>query len=215
MELAEMKLFAACIVATLLAAIPAAAQRGPGASFAIVNRTQTVVRELYATPSGNANWGQNRLDGRNGNPTSLAPGARMTVRRRGESECNFDLRVVFANGRSEERKGVNVCAMEEVSIGTPSAATNAATGKAPDDASFRLFNRAAVPVTEVYATPSGAGNWGQNRLDHDQLAPDHDHMFALPHDGNCIYDLRVVFADKRSMERKRTNLCRVAELPVP
>jgi hypothetical protein len=215
MELAGMKLLAVCLMATLLAAMPAAAQRGPGASFSIVNRTQTVVRELYATPSGNANWGQNRLDGRNGNPTSLAPGAHMTVRRRGETECNFDFRVVFATGRSEERKGVNVCAMEEVSIGTASTATDTATGKAPDDPSFRLFNRAAVPVTEVYATPSGAGNWGQNRLDSGQLAPDHAQMLALPHDGNCIYDLRVVFADKRSMERKRTNLCRVAELPVP
>ena len=211
-----MKLFAVAIVATLLAAVPAAAQRAAGASFTIVNRTQTVVRELYATPSGSANWGQNRLDGRSGNPTSLAPGARMTVRRRGETECNFDLRVVFAKGQSEDRKGVNVCAMEEVAIGKPAAAAaDTNTGKAPDDRSFRLFNRSAVPVTEVYATPSGAGNWGQNRLDSGQLAPDHNHMFALPHDGNCIYVLRVVFADKRSMERKRTNLCRVAELPVP
>jgi hypothetical protein len=215
MEIAGMKSFAIAILATLLVAAPAAAQRASGPSFTIVNRTQTVVHELFATPSGNANWGQNRLDGRNGNPSSLAPGARMTVRRRGDNECNFDLRVVFATGRSEERKGINVCAMEEVAIGTANtAATDAATGKAPDDPSFRLFNRAAVPITEVFATPSGAGNWGQNRL-HDQLPPDKTQMVALPHDGNCIYDLRVVFADKRSMERKRANLCRVAELPVP
>jgi hypothetical protein len=213
-----MKFFAVVVVAALLltGAGPATAQRAPGPSFTIVNHTTTPVHELFATPSGNANWGQNRLDGRNGNPSSLPPGARMTVRRRGDNECNFDLRVVFAGGRSEERKGVNVCAMEEVPIGNAGAASNdAATGKAPDDPSFRLFNRAAVPVTEVYATPSGNANWGQNRLDHGALPPDKTQLFALPHDGNCIYDLKVVFADKRSKEQKRANLCRMAELPVP
>jgi hypothetical protein len=222
MEFAGMKSLSAAIAAvSLLAAVlqtagPAAAQRPAVSTFTIVNRTTTVVHELFATPSGNANWGQNRLDGRNGNPSSLAPGARVSVRRRGEDECRFDLRVVFVGGRSEERKGVNVCAVEEVAIGSANAAaTDATTGKAPDDPSFRLFNRAAVPVTELYATPSGAGNWGQNRLDGGGLAPDKTQMFALPHDGNCIYDLKVVFADKRSLERKRTDLCKVAELPVP
>jgi len=206
----------ALFAAALLAAMPALAQRPAVATFTIFNRTTTAVHELFATPSGNGNWGQNRLDGRNGNPSSLAPGARVSVRRRGEDECRFDLRVVFQGGRSEERKGVNVCAMEEVAIGAPGAAANdAKTGKAADDPSFRLFNRSAGPVTEVYATPAGAGNWGQNRLDHGALPPDKTQQFALPHDGNCIYDLRVVFGDKRSLERKRTNLCKVAELPVP
>jgi len=206
----------AVAIAGLLTAAPAVAQRPTASTFTIVNRTTTTVQQLFATPSGNANWGQNRLDGRNGNPSSLAPGARMSVRRRGEDECRFDLRVVFQGGQSEERKGVNVCAMEEVAIGAASAtATDPKTGKAADDPSFRLFNRAAVPVTEVYATPSGAGNWGQNRVSGDGLAPDKTQQFALPRDGNCIYDLRVVFGDKRSLERKRANLCKVAELPVP
>jgi hypothetical protein len=125
---------------------------------------------------------------------------------------------VFQGGRSEERKGVNVCSVEEVAIGAPGAsatATDAKTGKAADDPSFRLFNRSSAPVTEVYATPAGAGNWGQNRVSGGGLSPDKTQQFALPHDGNCIYDLRVVFSDKRSLERKRTNLCKVAELPVP
>ena len=209
---------AALFVMLLVVGGAAFAQRPPvgqAASFTLVNRTSMAVHELFATPSGNANWGQNRLDGRNGNPTSIPPGGSYAVRRRAENECNFDLRVVFADGKREERKGVNVCALEEVTIGTAAAAVDAATGKAADDPSFKLFNRAAVPVTEVYATPAGLGNWGQNRLGPDKLPPDNTRLFALPRDGNCIYDLKVVFADKRSMERKRANLCRVAELPVP
>jgi hypothetical protein len=205
----------ALAAASLLSALPAAAQRPATSTFAVVNRTTTPVQQLFATPSGNANWGQNRLDGRNGNPSSLPPGARVSVRRRGDDECRFDLRVVFQTGHSEERKGINVCAVDEVPIGNATVAGNdPATGKATDDPSFRLFNRAAVPVTEVYATPSGAGNWGQNRLSAG-LPPDKTQQFALPRDGNCIYDVRVIFADKRSLERKRANLCKVAELPVP
>jgi len=210
----------AALSAILLAiAGTAHAQRPPPpgqtTSFTLVNRTPTVIRELFATPAGGTNWGQNRLDGRNGNPGSIPPGGSYAVRRRADNICNFDLRVVFADGKSEERKGVNVCATEEVTIGTAAAGVDTATGKPADDPSFRLFNRAAVPVTEVYATPAGLGNWGQNRLANEKLAPDNTRLFALPRDGNCIYDLRVVFADKRSMERKRTNLCRIAELPVP
>ena len=206
----------AVLLALLLAGSAAAQRPATGqTTFTLVNRTTTVIRELFATPAGLGNWGQNRLDGRNGNPASLAPGASYAVRRRADNTCNFDLRVVFADGKAEERKGVNVCATEEVTIGTAAAAVDTATGKPADDPSFRLFNRAAVPVTEVYATPAGFGNWGKNRLDLEQLAPDKTRLFALPRDGNCIYDLRVVFADKRSKEQKRVNLCRVAELPVP
>jgi hypothetical protein len=211
----------AILFAILLSISGAAhAQRPPPpgqASFTLVNRTPMVIKELFATPGGLGNWGQNRLDGRNGNPNSLAPGASYAVRRRADTMCIFDLRVVFADGKSEERKGVNVCATEEVAIGnaTAPAAVDTATGKPADDASFRLFNRAAVPVTEVYATPSGLGNWGQNRLGATPLPPDTTHSFALPRDGNCIFDIKVVFADKRAKEQKRVNLCRVAQLPVP
>src|SRR5580704_1613138 len=79
------------------------AQRPPPpgqASFTLVNRTTTAIKELFATPSGLGNWGQNRLDGRNGNPTSLAPGASYAVRRRADNNCIFDLKVVFADGKS-------------------------------------------------------------------------------------------------------------------
>jgi hypothetical protein len=214
-----MNLRCLAVLAILLPAVAAHAQRPPPAgqttSFTLVNRTTSVIHELFATPSGLGNWGQNRLDGRNGNPASIAPGGSYAVRRRADNVCNFDLRVVFADGKSEERKGVNVCATEQVTIGTAAAGLDAATGKPADDPSFRLFNRAAVPVTEVFATPAGLGNWGQNRLADAPLPPDNTHLFALPRDGNCIYDLKVVFADKRAKEQKRVNLCRVAELPVP
>ena len=194
-----------------------------------MNHTGQVVRELFVTPAGNANWGQNRLDGRAGRPSSLAPNAGFTVRRPVETNCIFDIKVVLADGKAEERKGLNTCALEEVMIGTATApaagaaggkasagtAGNAATGKAADDPSFKLFNRAAVAINEFYAVPAGITDWGANRLDKSPLPPDQNRAIAMTHDGNCIFDLRVVFADKRAREKKRTNLCRMTELPVP
>jgi hypothetical protein len=185
-------------------------------SFNLVNRGALAIRELFVTSAGNANWGQNRLDGRNGNPVAIAPGASFAVRRRLDTNCIFDIRVVFADGRSEDRRGVNTCAVEDVSIGAAGAAGPLpATGKAADDPSIRLFNRSARPIVEFRAVPSGAAGPGDNRLAGNPLPPDASRAIALPRDGNCIFDLRVVYADGRAQERKRTNLCRIADMPVP
>ena len=210
------------LLATLLC-VAAGPQKGPQgtvSSFTLVNHLPEAVRELFVTPAGDANWGRNRLDGRNGNPTAIAPGASFTVRRPADTNCIFDMRVRLADGKTEDRHSVNVCASETVSIGPPAAPAapatmDSATGKYTDDPSFRLFNRAARDIAELYATPSGLTNWGQNRLGDDKLAPDRNRPITLARDGNCFYDLRVVFADKRTMEKKHTNLCRVRELPIP
>ena len=202
------------ILLTLLAAGPAPpAAQNP--SFNLANRGAIAIRELFVTPGGNANWGQNRLDGKNGNATAIAPGATYLVRRRTDTNCVFDIKVVFADGRAEERKGVNTCATEEVAIGAAmSTAINPATGKSGDDPSIKLFNRAARPVIEFSAVPAGGGGSASNRLG-DKLPPDTTRNIALPRDGNCIFDLRAVFEGGRSVERKHVNLCRVAEMAVP
>ncbi len=94
------------------------------------------------------------------------------------------------------------------------AAPPAATGKPADDPSIRLLNRGQQPIAEFFATQAGTGTWGSNRLDRGALAPQASHDIRLPR-GTCAYDLRVVFADRRALERKGANLCRMTELPVP
>ena len=138
------------------AAPPAGAQNS---SFNLVNRSPQAIRELFVTSAGNANWGQNRLDGKSGNPTAIAAGASYAVRRKLDTNCVFDIRAVFADGKAEERKALNTCAIEDVPIGaTPvSNVPVAATGKPADDPSFKLFNRSARPITELRALPSGGG----------------------------------------------------------
>lgn len=207
----------------MLAAGPLAAQPKPAApppgaqnsSFNLVNRASQPIRELFVTSAGNAGWGQNRLDGKNGAAVSIPPGASYAVRRRLDTNCIFDIRVVYADGKPEERKGVNTCAVEEVAVGA--VASNlplAATGKPADDPSFRLFNRSARNIVEFRAAPAGGSEAGENRLA-TPLPPDKGQMIGFKRDGQCIFDLRVVFADGKAMEKKRANLCKTTELPVP
>ncbi len=216
-----MRLILAAMAAAMLAG-PALAQTKPptgaqNSSFNLVNRSQAPIKELFVTASGNANWGQNRLDGKSGHPTSLAPGASFAVRRALDTNCVFDIRVVYADGKPEERRGVNTCAVEDVAFGAqPAAGPVAATGKAADDPSIRLFNRSAKSIMDFRATATGStGGASPNRLGTSPLPPDNFRAIALPKDGNCIFDLRVVYADGKAVEKKKTNLCRISELPVP
>ncbi len=209
-------------VLTLAIASPLAAQPKPAvppgaqnSSFNLVNRSSQAIRELFVTSAGNANWGQNRLDGKSAGAVSIAAGGSFAVRRRVDTNCIFDIKVIYADGKPEERKGVNTCAVEDVAFGaTASNIPVAATGKPADDPSFRLFNRSARNIVELRAVPAGGSEGGENRLA-TPLAPDKSQMIGFKRDGQCIFDLRVVFADGKAMEKKRANLCKIAELPVP
>ena len=221
-------LIAACLVLALPALAQPTAPKAPpppagaqNSSFNLVNRGPVAVRELFVTSAGNANWGQNRLDGKSAAATAIAPGASFAVRRKLDTNCVFDIRVVFADGRAEDRRAVNTCAVEDVAFGAaagpvpPGSAPLGPTGKPADDPSIKLFNRAARPITEFIATPAGAGAPGPNRLAGSPVAPDNNRLITLPRDGNCIFDLRVVFGDGTAKEKKRSNLCKISELPVP
>lgn len=218
-------MMAAATIVALLAGPAGAQTHAPGpppgarnSSFNLVNRGTAAIRELFVTAAGNAQWGQNRLDGKAGHPTSVAPGATFAVRRALDTNCIFDIRVVYADNRAEERRGINTCAVEDVAFGAPPAAAGpvAATGKPADDPSFKLFNRSAKAIADLRATATGStGGASPNRLGASPLPPDNFRAITLPRDGNCIFDLRVVYADGKALEKKKTNLCRISELPVP
>lgn len=87
--------------------------------------------------------------------------------------------------------------------------------KPPDDPSFKLRNDGQAPIVELFATPAGRGNWGRSRLNGNAMPPGSVRLIPLPRDGNCIYDLQVVFAGGRTLTRRGTNLCRVTELRAP
>jgi hypothetical protein len=193
-------------LALALALAPSAHAQGGDASFTLVNRGPVPLREVFVTPAGDANWGRNRLD-----RAALPPGGRFEVRRRRDGNCIMDIRAVFADGRTEDRRGLNTCAVDAVAVGEPVASV----AKGSDDPSFRLVNRGSQPIAELFATPAGMTNWGQNRLVEGALPPATEKLVRIARTGNCLFDLKVVFADGKALEKHHADLCRITDLPVP
>lgn len=186
-------------------------------SFNAVNRTRSEIMELYATPAGMTTWGRDRLA-----DTTVPPNENRPIRLPADGNCLYDIKAVFASGQTDERRGVNTCAVDHVFF----PATAARTGErastptpagrtiATDDPSFRLTNRGRTALNEVYVSPDGEQNWGEDRLGDETLAPGRQTVIRLPR-GQCVYDLRSVFANGEATEKRRLNLCTVTDLRVP
>jgi hypothetical protein len=192
-------------VATLCALLPmGAAAQEQNPSFNLVNKSAKPVRELFVTPAGDANWGQNRLAS-----GPVAPGASFAVRRKIDGNCIFDIRAVYADNTREEKRAINTCTTADVVVG----GTAAASAKAVDDPTFRLTNHLKQPIVELEATPAGQPR-GANLLAAGPLAPDGEQLLHPVRGKGCSFELRVVLADKSSKTRT-LDLCKVTELSIP
>ena len=90
------------------------ARPGQGArgnpSFNLVNQGQQTVMEVYASLTTDQNWGPDRLGAE-----TVAPGAVFALRLP-EGDCMYDLRFVYQNGQAQERRGVNLCEVTNVTL---------------------------------------------------------------------------------------------------
>lgn len=194
---------------------PAAQAENPNPSFNLVNKGDAPVRQIFATPAGNENWGRSRLESR-----EVAPGASYPVRLRADGNCLFDIRVVYGDGRTEDHRRVETCRAVSVIVGQGDVAgtaqpATAAVGSSNSEPAFRLINRGSSAITEFYATPANADRPGENMLrDGEKLAPQDSKRFRLSANEGCSYDLRVVFANHQSRQKKATDLCKISDLPV-
>ena len=75
--------------------------------------------------------------------------------------------------------------------------------------SFYLVNRSNQAINEAYASPNSARNWGSDRLGDATVAPGGNAAVRLLADGNCVFDLRVVYEDGHADERRAVNTCGV------
>ena len=152
----------------------------------------------------------------------MPPNENRPVRLSADGNCVYDIKAVFASGQTDERRGVNTCVVDHVffpaSAGPAGPARGASRGVSreavTDDPSFRLTNRGRAILSEVYASPAGEESWGADRLGEGTLAPGKQTVIHLPR-GQCIYDLRSVFANGEATEKRRLNLCTVTDLRVP
>lgn len=195
-------------------AAPVAAQapnQAPNPSFNVVNRGTSAIAEVFATPAGQTTWGRDRLGER-----TVEPGQNAPIRLPADGQCVYDVRVVFANGQTDERRGLNTCNIDNVIVPSNTGRTPPAAGRqaATDDPSFRLVNRGRNAVNELYASLSGQDSWGDDRLGDDTVAAGATRVVRLPR-GSCTYDVRIVYANGEATEKRRLNLCTTTDLRVP
>ena len=202
--------------------VPAAQAQTGDPSFNLVNRSSRVIYEAYASPSSDSNWGQDRL-GQN-----IVPAGRNFVIRLPQGECIYDVRVVYdrQGGQPEERRNINLCNLTEVVFdGRPQQGGQQQQPQQPPqrqgqtqgprgNPSFNLVNQGQQVVMEVYASLATDQNWGPDRLGADTVAPGAVFPVRLP-EGDCVYDMRFVYQNGQSQERRGVNLCEVTNVTLP
>ena len=175
-------------------------------SFRVVNRSSSVVQELYASPSTQPNWGQDRLG-----TDTVRPGASRIVWLPADGNCVYDLRFVYEGGKSEEKRNLNTCELVDVVLDGGGQAM--APQAAPANPSFNLVNQSGRVIEQFYASPSTQQGWGPDRLGNDVVQPGARFAVRLPL-GECRYDLRVVWRGGDAQERRNLNTCEMNDYVV-
>ncbi len=185
----------------------------------VANRSDTVLRELYAAPArpeprAAEAWGPDRLGA---NVIEANASFRLRMRTR---DCSFDLRAVYADDREEVKQGIDLCANRTVAFdrsGIPR----------PPTQSVALVNRHLATVQEVYVSPSSDSDWGPDRLGAATLLQGQETVVQV--EGGCEADIRIVFPNGGAEEQREVNICdqprivlapgwvvqRIEEAPVP
>ena len=204
--------------------VPAAQAQTGDPSFNLVNRSTRVIYEAYASPSSDSNWGQDRL-GQN-----IIPAGRSFVLRLPQGECLYDVRVVYERqgGPSEERRNINLCNLTELVFDGRAQPQQGGQQQAPQqqaprqgmtqgargNPSVNLVNQGQQTLMEVYASLTTDQNWGPDRLGADTVAPGAVYPLRLP-EGDCMYDMRFVYQNGQSQERRGVNLCEMTNVTLP
>ncbi|WP_458096220.1 hypothetical protein [Roseomonas sp. WA12] len=89
---------------------PAQAGRQGNPSFNLINRTNRTIQILRASPSSDSSWGEDRLG-----DAVVPPGSTHAVRLP-QGECTYDIRVEYEDRAAEERRGVDLCGVANVTF---------------------------------------------------------------------------------------------------
>ena len=183
----------------LLAAAPAPPEaQAQSAAVYIANRSSQTIENIYLSPVGNDKWGEDRL----GDKTLLA-GGRYPVDPGTRNGCTYDVRVVYADKHSEERRNQNLCQLEEIAFSGPSDI----------DTAIEVVNATSLMIHYLYISPTGSDNWGRDWLGENKgLAAGTRGSVNPGKEAGCNYDLRVIYENKQSEEKRNQNLCAVSEV---
>ena len=106
-------LVAAFAAAISISTAADAAKDGKNRRVTVQNVSSQSIYNLYASPVTSTTWEEDLL----GDGTIPSGKSKVANIDNGTTECNYDLKVVMANGREYIRRRVNVCAVSKWTIG--------------------------------------------------------------------------------------------------
>ena len=194
-------------VLALLAGLFAAGAAHAQNRFWLVNDTGRVIERAFVSSSRVADWGPDILG-----TSVLPPGQRVWVTPN-FGDCVLDLRVTYQGGGEESRMQVNACSLSQIVFGRSGAGAGGSIGGSgaaiAGNPSFYFVNGSGLTIREVYVSLTSQSNWGNDRLGQNVLQPNQRLTVSLPAGNVCTVDMRVVYMDGRSFERRGVNTCNV------
>lgn len=203
------------------------AARGQASTVTIVNSSGMRIDVINVSPVTSSNWGNDVLE-----DGVLPSGRRVQVRIRDGGGCAYDLMVTYQDRQTEERRNVNLCSVENIVFngsnarmpqqaqGPASQGSNSnqrqAQARPPSQGQgnpdFVLVNNSQMRIDVINVSPVASTDWGQDFLGNDTLAPGQRFNVRLGRPGECMFDLRVIYQDRRQEEQRNVNLCAVDQI---
>ena len=97
--------------AAVLAAIGSAlvqAQSPLKPGFDVVNHSSQSIHQIFAKPDGSPNWGSPLPQ------AVVAPGKTGAIQVPSETNCRYDVRLVYKDGASEEHDKIDICKRQRI-----------------------------------------------------------------------------------------------------
>jgi hypothetical protein len=83
-----------------------------------------------------------------------------------------------------------------------------------NDPSVRITNNGTVAMNQIFVSSSANQNWGADRLGDRSLGVGQSYIVRMPA-GQCMNDIRVVWANGQNRERRQVNTCNLTDLVFP
>ncbi len=194
--------WALCLAVLLgLAGLPGPAraqQEAQGTDFFIVNNGPKTIEQVFVSPSGDRNWGRDRLGRR-----AIAAGDSTLMRGTLPEGCQADVRVVFDGGGQMERRNQNLCRINKMYFNSPAAANS--RPRSPD---MTIRNESDEQIDHVYVTPAGDRDWGSNWLGENiVIAGKGRRQLRIGTVQGCQLDIRATFHNGQHVEYYNENIC--------
>ena len=196
-----------CGVAVLLALAglvgAARAQDAQGTDFYIVNSSPVTIEQAYVSPTGDRNWGRDRLNG-----ATIARGDSFLIRDTIQDGCQGDVRVVFEGGVQVERRNQNFCRVNRMYFSAP-----ARPNRRTQNLDITLRNESDAQIDGIFITRAGEREWGRNWLGANEAIEGKGRKrIGVGADLGCQIDVRASYHGGNNVEFYNENICALSTL---